>query len=223
MELLTVKAKTRTAGGKGPAKQTRREGSVPSVLYGGGGEPVSLVLDSKSFEQFVQNAGQHAVLQLDVEDQQDLSSPAMLKEVQHHPVRGQIVHADFLRIRLDEKIQTVVSIVLVGRSKGVIEGGLVDHQMRDVEIECLAIDVPEQLELDITDLDIGDGLHVSDLVAPADVKILTDPQRSVVAIHAPRVVEEEVPEEGEEIEGEEGAEAEGEGEGEAAAEEGGDE
>ena len=99
------------------------------------------------------------------------------------------MHADFLRIRLDERIQTTVSVVLTGQAEGVTLGGVLDHQLREVEVECLALDVPEEFALDITSLQVGDSLHVSDITAVENVTILTDPARAVAAILAPRVVE----------------------------------
>jgi len=149
--------------------------------------------------------GEHAIVQLECEGRPDLNSPAILKAVQHHPVRGDALHADFLRIRLDERIHTSVPVVLTGQSKGVVEGGVLDHQLRELEVECLALEVPEQLLVDVSDIGIGEGLHVSDIEVPANVTVLTESERAVVAVLAPRIIEEAVPEAEEEaVEGEEG-------------------
>ncbi|MDP7639771.1 MAG: hypothetical protein QGG73_08660, partial [Candidatus Hydrogenedentes bacterium] len=130
---------------------------------------------------------------------------------------------------LTKKIRTAVSIRIEGRAVGVIEGGLLDHQLREVEVECLALDVPEPFAVDVTEMQIGDSLHVSDIMAsvPANVTVLTKLERAVVAVHAPRVVEEETAAELEEdeegVEGEEDAPADGETEdGEKAEGEGGE-
>lgn len=188
MELQTLKAATRAERGKGAAGRDRKAGQIPGVLYGGGGDAVSLKLDAKEFDRLVHSGGEHAIVQLEVEDAPKLSSPAMLKSVDHHPVRGDILHADFLRIRLDERITTLVSLELVGRCKGVVEGGVLDFQLREVEVECLALEVPEKIEVDTSELGIGDSLHVEQITAPPNVTIVTDPTRSIVAVHAPRVV-----------------------------------
>ena len=188
MELQTLKAATRTQRGKGPAGRERKAGNVPGVLYGGGGDAISLKLDAREFERLVHSGGEHAIVQLSVEDQPDLSSPAMLKAVHHHPVRGEIMHADFQRIRLDERLTTLVSIEIVGQSKGIVEGGVLDFQLRELEIECLALEVPEKIDVDISDLGIGDSIHVGQIQAPDGVTIVTDLTRNVVAVHAPRVV-----------------------------------
>lgn len=189
MQLASLKAKSRKAGGKGPARQLRRDGAIPGVLYGGGGQPVTLAFNTREFEHLIHGrTGEHAIVQLDVEDDAALSSPALLKEVQHHPVRGSILHVDFQRIRLDERITTRVPIVLTGQAKGVVEGGVMDHQLREVEVQCLALEVPDSISVDVSNLGIGDTLHVAQLMAPENVTIVTDPDRNVVAVHAPRLL-----------------------------------
>lgn len=212
MELQSLKASTRTAGGKGAVRKVRAKGTLPVVLYGGDQEPVSLKLDSHQFELLVHGrSGEHAVVSIEVEDKPESNSPALLKAVQRHPVRGHILHADFLRIRLDERIATIVPVRATGQPVGVIEGGVLDQQLREVEVECLALEVPDEILIDITALQVGDSIHVAQLTVPENVTIVTDPERPVVAVHAPRVVKEEEPEE---VEGEgegEGEEAEGEG------------
>ncbi|HIJ65665.1 MAG TPA: 50S ribosomal protein L25 [Candidatus Hydrogenedentes bacterium] len=189
MDLQTLKVAARTDLGKGGARRTRRNGKVPIVLYGLGAAPVSLKAEERDFLHLVHGrAGEHAVVQLEVEGSPDLNCPALLKDVLHHPVRGDILHADFLRIRLDQRISTQVAVTLVGHSRGVVEGGVLDHQLREVEVECLATDVPAEITVDVTELDLGESLHVAQLAAPENVTIVTDPERTIVAVHVPRVV-----------------------------------
>jgi large subunit ribosomal protein L25 len=190
MELQSLKVDVRQSSGKGPARQARREGAVPGVLYGGGEEPVSLKVDLPALRRLIQDGGEHAVVQLDVQANATLSTPALVRSVQRHPVNGKIVHADFFRIRLDTKITTVVPITLVGQARGVVDGGVIDPQMREVEVECLALEVPHEIRADVSDLGIGDSIHVSDLVAPANVTIITEGDRPIVTVHAPRVLKE---------------------------------
>ena len=220
MELHLLKVTTRAESGKGGARQTRRNGQVPGVLYGLSAEPVRLKVDAREFDHLLYGSqGEHALVQLEYEDQPDLSGPAMVKEVQHHPVRGQVTHADLLRIDLSKKIHTFVPIRFEGHARGVIEGGVIDYQTREVEIACLPMEAPEAIVVDIEVLDIGDSLHVRDLVIPENVELLTSGDRAVAAVHAPRVVLEAEPEVEEALaEGEEG-EVEGD---EAATEEGGE-
>ena len=197
MEIHSLKAATRETGGKKSARNVRAAGALPGVLYGGGQEPVSLVINCREFEVAVHRSrgGEHAILRLEVEDKPELSSPVLLKAVQHHPVRGNFLHADFLRIRMDERIVTVVPVRLEGLAPGVGEGGVLDHQMREVEVECLALDVPEEVVVDVSGLHIGDSVHLDAVKFPENVTVLTETDRPVVTVHAPRVVKEVVPEE----------------------------
>ena len=204
MELQTLKVTTREARGKGAAHRLRLAGEVPGIVYGLGHEPLSFKTDLREFEHLVHGRqGEHAIVQLDVAEKPDLNGPALLKTVQHHPVSGAILHADFLRISLDDVITTMVPIHLSEHCAGLVEGGVLDHQLREVEVECRALDVPDAIFADISELNIGDSLHVGELVAPPNVKIVTESERAIVAVHAPRVLkaaEEELAEEGEEEE-----------------------
>jgi len=197
MEIHSLKAATRATGGKKSARNVRAAGALPGVLYGGGQEPVSLVINRREFETAVHHSrgGEHAILRLEVEDKPELSSPVLLKAVQHHPLRGNFLHADFLRIRMDERIVTVVPVRLEGQAPGIGEGGVLDHQMREVEVECLALDVPEEVVVDVSGLHIGDSVHLDKVKFPENVTVLTESDRPVVTVHAPRVVKEVVPEE----------------------------
>lgn len=221
MDLQNLKVITRQNSGKGVARKTRRDERVPAILYGGGRDTVRLSIDFRIFDVLLHGKqGEHAIVQLDIEGHPDLSGPAIVKEVQHHPVRGQVTHADFMRIRLDEKIRTHIPVRLEGQAPGVVEGGVLDHQMREVEVECLALDVPEFLAVDVSELEMGQTLHVDAIEVDDGITLITALDRALVACHAPRVIveEEEVAEgeealaEGEEAEGEEkeGEEKEGE-------------
>ena len=196
MELQALKVMNRSAAGSSVARRTRRTGVVPAVLYGGGHEPTSISVNLRAFESLIHHSrgGEHAIVRLEVEDAPELDTPALLKDIHHDPLRGGVIHADFLRIRLDERIETVVPIRLIGQAPGIIEGGVLDHQLRDLEVECLALDVPEEIVVDVSNLHMNDSVHVSQLEVPANVTVLSDPERPVVAVHPPRVVKEEVAE-----------------------------
>ena len=208
MELQSLAATLRESGGKNAARRVRQSGIVPAVLYGEGKDPVSLSIDYKTFQQIVHGEqGEHAIVEVKVENNPEFDSPAMIKAVQHHPVKDTYVHADLMRIDLKKKIRTQIAIKLEGHSVGVIAGGVIDHQCRELEVECLALEVPDHLIAVITELEIGQSLHVSDLSIPDGIEVITPTDRSVVAVHAPRVIEEAVTEEEGLEEGVEGAEA----------------
>ncbi len=211
MELETLQARTRELSGKGPAHRSREAGEVPAILYGGGKDPVSVSITSRDFGHFLhRHSGAQAILQLEFTDASDMNTAVLVKQVQRHPLRESILHADFMRIRLDELIRTRVSIELVGQAVGIVEGGVLDQQCHELEIECIALEVPEKIEVDVSHLDIGEGMHVGEIEMPEGITLLTDTDRALAAVHVPRVVEEVVEEE-EGLEGEEGEEgAEGE-------------
>ncbi len=189
MQLITLKTQLRKTGRKAYNAQTRAEDNLPAVVYGDSKDALAIAVDRTEIEKMLKvEGGTHAVVQLECDDAPEHSSPALLKAVQRHPVKDHVLHVDFLRIRLDQRIETQVAVVLTGRSKGVIEGGVIDQQIREVEVECLALDAPQHLEVDISHLEMGDSVHVSDLVVPDNVTILTDPEVAIASVHMPRVV-----------------------------------
>lgn len=208
MDIETFTIATRVPRGKGGARQQRREGQIPGTLYGGGKDPVNVTMPARAFTQLLHGKlGEHAVLKLEVSDMPEANTPALIKGVQHHPVKGNVIHADFQRIRLDQPIKTVVALHLVGRAKGIIEGGILDHQIRDIEVECLPTALPDYIEVDVTHLDIGQSIHVSEIAAPEGVTITTPDHYSVAAVLASRLtrLRDGSGDDGGEGEGEEGA------------------
>ena len=184
----TISARTRESTGKGAARTARREGRVPGVLYGHGEDSVPLSVDANELQRLVHSISiENTIVDLDVGDGEPYK--VLIRELQRHPVRGEFLHIDFFHVAMDEKIQVEIPIVLVGTSTGVKnKGGVMDHQLRELEVFCLPGSIPEKVELDVTNLDIGDSIHVSDIQLP-DVEILTDLDRSVVAVLAPTVIE----------------------------------
>jgi len=192
MELQTLNATTRLECGKGAASRTRGEELVPTVLYGGGQDSVALAVNKKEFVKVLHGrGGEHALLQLTVVDKPELSSPAMIKEVQHHKLKGHVLHADFQRIRLDQRITTLVSIVLKGQPLGVVDGGVLDQQLRDLEIMCLPNAIPDSIQVDVSALDLGSNLHVSDLVVPEGIDVMSDAELTVATVLIPRGLRDE--------------------------------
>ena len=213
MEQKLVATKREEAG-KGVARKIRAVGRVPAVLYGHGMEPVGLSVDAKElFHLFHTGAGTNVLVDLVVDGTEHLAMP---REVQRDHIKGRFVHVDFLVVSRDEKIAISVPIRVVGESVGVKAGGVLEHHLWELQVECLPTDVPEAIEADVSDLEIGSGLRVSDLVPPAGATVLTNPDESVVAVTQPQMaveLEEEAAEgeeaEGEAAEGAEGATAEG--------------
>jgi large subunit ribosomal protein L25 len=189
----TIHAATRERTGKGAARSIRREGRIPGVLYGHGEDSVALTVDAHTFSRLLHEVSvENTLLDLELEGQTALK--VLVREVQRHPFRNEVLHVDFFHISMEEKISVEVPVALVGTPLGVrLHGGILDHSMRAIEVLCLPSDIPEKVEIDVSGLGIGDAIRVSDLALP-DVQILDDPERSVVSVVPPTVIEEAAPE-----------------------------
>lgn len=183
-----ISATEREGRGKGAARSTRREGRIPGILYGHGEESVALSVDAGELKKLVHSISvENTILDLDFGGSEPYK--VLIRELQRHPVRDEFVHIDFFHVAMDEKIQVEIPILLIGTPTGVKnKGGVLDHQLRELEVFCLPGNIPEKVELDVSDLDIGDSIHVSDIQLP-DVEILTELDRAVVAVLAPTVIE----------------------------------
>jgi large subunit ribosomal protein L25 len=206
-----------TSGGSRATRRLRRTGQVPGVLYGGEGDPVSFSVDARELRHAL--AARGAVLDLEIEGS---STPAVLKDAQYHPVRGETMHVDLLRVRLDQAIHATVPVELTGgeEAPGVVEGGVLDQITREVNVEALPTDIPEVITYDVSAMQINDTVYLSALSAPGGVTLLDELEETVLATLSPPNVDVEAEEEAEEaIETETGVVGEGEdGEAEAAAE-----
>src|SRR5439155_265004 len=194
---------------KGFARKVRAAGRVPAVVYGHGIDPLHVSVDAKDlFHVLHTDAGTNVLVDLRVDGQNFLAMP---REIQRDHIRGRFIHIDFLRIARDEKIHVEVPIHLVGESHGVKEGGVVEHHLWDLQLECFPQDVPTHVEADITRLGINESLKVGELRTPEKSTVLTSPDEVVVSVVPPQVlrVEEALPPElaeaeAEAAEGEEG-------------------
>lgn len=208
MELIELKANIRNSTGKGQARVLRRAEKVPAVLYGPGTEPVLLSVGIKDLEKVLKKStASQALLNLTILNGENTSRPAMIKELQIHPVSRDYLHIDFYKISMDRKIRVKVPVVVKGKSRGVEEGGILQIIRRELEILCLPTEIPETIELDITELDIGDSIHVNEIPFEGDIEIPADVNFTVITVLSPKAEVEEVEEEGEE-EGEEAVEGE---------------
>ena len=218
MEQIDLKAQVRKKTGKGPARTLRREGRFPAVLYGQKTESIMLSIDIREFEKIVKKANIGSLLlNLQIQNGKTLTRPAMIKELQTNPVTGAYIHVDFYEIDMQRKIRVSVPVVARGKCAGVENGGLLQIVRRELELFCLPTAIPRAIEVDISDLEIGDAIHIEEITLPADVELSEEADITVITVLAPKVEEEVVAEE-ELEEGEEVAEEEG-AEGEAAAEE----
>ena len=187
-------------------RRLRRSGRVPAVLYGGEGEPRHFSVDARDLRHALLGAG--AVIELEMDGE---TATAVVKDQQRDPIRGDAVHIDFVRVRMDVAIQAVVTLELVGADEapGTSEGGVLEQQIREINIEALPGDVPESLQHDASSLEMGATVTLADVTAPKGVTILDDPEQVVASITLPRL-------ELETDEAETETEVVGEGEGEAA-------
>lgn len=222
MAHVALTAQSRKGTGKGAARTLRRQALIPAVFYGPEVDPVNLSLKYRDLEKLIKTgAGENVIIDLAIETgESTLSHRAMLKEIQMDPVKQTILHVDLYEISMDKKIEVEVPITLTGTAKGVSdEGGILQQVSRTLEISCLPDNIPDSFELDVTDLNIGDSLHVSDLNIPQGIEVLVEGELTIATVVPPTKVEEiepEVPEEEEEereeVEGEAVAETEEEGE-----------
>ena len=204
--------------GSAEVRRMRRQGLIPGVLYGNG-EPVAITITERELRRALTGGGGlHAILDVEIDGKGETHA-SILKEYQVDPVRGGVTHVDLHEVRLDRAIQASVAVQLLGGedAPGVREGGVLSQPLREVTVEALPLEVPEHLDLDVSGMDIGATLRISDLAVPEGVTFLDDPEMVVATITAPtKVVEPEPTEEelaaleaeAEAAEGEEGAEGE---------------
>src|SRR5215467_951170 len=189
MAEITVKAEGRSDFGKNASRRLRQKGMVPAIVYGGNGGNVSVAVDPKALQTVLRSeAGRNAILRLEIAGEGATS--AIVKSWQVDPVREHFLHADFYRIAMDVALRVTVPIAVKGEARGVkTEGGILELVLRQIEIECLPGDIPERIEVEVSDLGLNQGLRVSDLPITAKVKVLQNPDQ--VVIHVVSVKEEE--------------------------------
>jgi large subunit ribosomal protein L25 len=211
LNLIEIKTKIRTKTGNGPARRLRMSGQIPAVLYGPKTETVLLSVNKSDLELLFKKGGiGQVVLNLVIQKNGETTTrPAMIKELQTHPVSRNFIHIDFYEIKMDQKITAKIPVVTTGIAKGIELGGVLQIIRRELEVECLPLEVPESIEIDISDLDVGDSIHVGKIRLESELEFLEDDNYTVVTVLTPKLEEEE-PEEEEEVEGEEAEEEDGE-------------
>lgn len=194
MSELTVEVEKREASGTNANRRLRAGGQIPAVVYGGGLESFPIQVERKKVRQLVRSGGDNAVFQLRLAGTKD-SRHAMIRDLAIDPISRQIIHIDFMRIDMSEKVNVRVAIELEGEPYGVkTEGGMLDFILRDVEVECLPGNIPSSIHLDVSELKIGEHVEAGDLTLPESVELIEDETRVIVSVSHAKVVEEETEE-----------------------------
>jgi len=202
MQQAKLEVQQRNAFGKQSARDLRKEGGVPAVLYGRAQDTVAIQLDARTFRQFLRTYGENVIINMEVSAGN--TETVIIKEIQRHPVDKQrLIHADFIRISLDEPVTSAVPVVLVGNPLGVQEGGVLEFPLRQVSLHCLPMQIPNEITIDVGHLDIGDAVHVSELTLDEEIDILDEPERIIATVSQPRIQLEDEVTEAEDGEGEE--------------------
>ena len=182
-----LKVESRETRGKGAARQLRRDGLIPGSLYGRDIDTISVTTDVREFAALVSAISvENTIVELSVDG--DAPRRVLIREIQRHPVRPDFLHVDFYEIRAGEKLKVNVPVHLVGTPIGVRNGGTLQQVRHELEIECLPSEIPPSFEVDISGLEIGDSLHISD-VDSGGLDILEEVGRTICTVAAPRVVE----------------------------------
>jgi large subunit ribosomal protein L25 len=196
----------REGSGKGAARKMRAAGRIPGVCYGRKVDTVAVQIDPKALENLLakSGAGMNTLIDLHVEGGGDFDGRTVLvKDLQREPIYGVPLHADLYAVDLTQTIIVQVPLHLTGSAEGVKMGGILDHSLREIELECLPSAIPSEIVVEVSALELGDSLHVRDLTLPAGVELRTDGDLSVVSVVTPAAAEEEAV--AEVVEGEEGA------------------
>jgi large subunit ribosomal protein L25 len=206
-ETTSLSLTARAPEGSRSARRLRRDNLVPGVIYGGDSGCEHFAVDARILRNTLAHA--HAVIEVSVDG--GTSTPVLVKDIQRHPVRGELMHVDFLRVRMDQSIQTTVAIELTGADEapGVVEGGVLSQEVRELNIEALPGDIPDSIVHDVSGLEMNATLTLAAVTAPRGVTLLDDPDETVIATITPPTaepVEEEIETETE-IVGEEGVES----------------
>ncbi len=201
MQQERLEARKRDSFGKGNTRALRRSGGLPAILYGRGQDVLPLELEENIFRLFLRAHGENVLINMEIAGHG--TETVMIREIQRDSaVKRILLHADFMRISLDEPVTAAVPVVLVGSSPGIREGGVLEFPLREVQLHCLPTLLPNELEVDISEMDINDMFHVGGLELAEEITVLDDAQTMIVAISPPRIFEEEEAAE-EAVEGEE--------------------
>ena len=191
MQQAKLEVQPRNAFGKQSSRALRREGDIPAVLYGRSQDTVALQLNARTFRQLLRTHGENVIISMEIGGD---TQTVIIKEIQRDPVeKQQLLHADFIRISLDEPITSAVPIVLIGSPPGIQEGGVLEAPLRQLTLHCLPMQLPTEISVDVSELDIGDVIHVGELSLDGEIEVLDASDRIVAMVSQPRVqLEEEI-------------------------------
>lgn len=192
MEETLLRAQARKGTGKGVSRKLRKEGSIPAVLYGKDVAPVPIKISAREWVVLMRHARRNVILNMELQGDQGVESrPVMVKEIQRSYLGDDIVHIDFLQVSMERAVEVEIPIHLIGTAKGVADNGIVEQHLRTIRVECLPTQIPEQIDIDVTNLDIGDSIHVSDISMPG-IELLEGMDVAVVTVIPPETEEKPV-------------------------------
>ena len=189
METLEIQADARDRKNKRDAKRLLRGGKIPGVLYGPKMETVNLEFDKREFSSRIGGLEGSHLVRLKSSATSLADKVALVKDMQYHPISGEVIHADLYEVDLTAKITVHVPLHFVGKAAGVVRGGILQPIEREIEVECLPLDIPEYFNVDVSALDIGDSAHIEDLVMPEGVTAIFESNLALVAVVPPTVEE----------------------------------
>ena len=183
MELLELTANVRKSTGKGISKALRRQGLIPGVLYGPKSEPIPISVDTLDIEKLFKHSGSNqAPLNLTIKNGESIKKTAMIKDLQLHPVSRRFLHIDLYEVAMDKKIQVRVPVVLTGMAKGTEAGGTLQLIRRELDVLCFPLDIPEFITIDVSEMQIGDSIHVEEITVSENIEVLADTNFTVVTV-----------------------------------------
>ena len=190
MSRSTLKVKKRIRLGKGGSKQVRKEGKIPAVIYGKGSETIPLIIDPVELKKaLATESGRNTLLDLEIDaDGKKIKKLSILKDVQIDYVLQKPIHLDFQTVNTEEKVAVNVPLNLTGRAQGLKEGGILEQNIKEINVECLPENIPTAIEFDISDIQLGEAIHIKDINLPEEVEALGNPGNLVASIQIPRAM-----------------------------------
>jgi len=191
MEKILVKADRRPELGKGGARSLRRAGMIPAVVYSEGNSMPIKVQGKQMTKLIYSGGGEHALITIELNEDGAKTSehPVLVKDYQRDPVSEELLHVDFMEVSLEKLVNVTIRIEIVKQPASIKMGGIMQHRLREVEVECLPTQIPDRIDVNAESIEIGHSLHVSDLQVPEGVKIITDPSEVILLVSAPAVEE----------------------------------